>query len=287
MSPDASPSGNKSLQFDVGEYDSARRAQRSGVTDASCKICSRRIISTYFQVNRAIICEPCRASLDTPRGTRFTRGLHATALGLLATIAGSLVYFAVAAITGRDFGLVAIAVGFVVGKAVRKGSRGAGGWVYQTLAIALTYLVITFSYVPLVAKEVQKNATPAPMRSGPNIPTIDTITITAHEPGAPHAFEPSAGTRSDTGFSVMQSGSPADAPHAAKHLGVGTMLLGAGWLVWYAAETPIIAGLSHFIGLVIIGIAVFMAWWLNRRVAITVTGPYRLGNGAEGERAIA
>ncbi|HKW47189.1 MAG TPA: hypothetical protein VJN70_07080 [Gemmatimonadaceae bacterium] len=290
MSPDASPtSGNKPLQFDVAESSTASRAQHSGMAAATCKACSRPIASTYFQVNSAIICEPCRASLDRPRGTRFTRGLHATGLGLLAAIAGSLLYFAVAALTGREFALVALAVGFMVGKAVRKGSRGRGGWAYQSLAVGLTYLAIVSSYVPLIAKEFQKNAQPtAPIRSRPSIPTIDTITISAREPNAGRTLDSSAVARADSGFAVIQAGSPASTSHAApKHLGAGTMLLGAGSLVLLAAAIPIFAGLSNTIGLLFIGIAVCVAWWLNRRVALDVAGPYRVTGGAQGDRAVA
>ncbi|HWC46470.1 MAG TPA: hypothetical protein VG868_10205, partial [Casimicrobiaceae bacterium] len=95
---------------------------------------------------------------STSSGTRFRRVVKATSLGNLAAIAGSLLYFAVAAMTGREFGLVAIAVGFMVGTAVRRGSGGRRGWAYQTLAIALTYLAIVSTYVPMVVKEFQKDA---------------------------------------------------------------------------------------------------------------------------------
>jgi hypothetical protein len=279
MSTDANrPSGNKPPQFDVAESSTASISRHSS-TDTTCKTCCRPIASTYFEVNTAIICESCRALLDRPSGTRFTRGLHATGLGLLAAIAGSLLYFAVAAITGREFGLVAIAVGFMVGKAVRRGSRGRGGWAYQSLAIALTYLAIVSTYIPLIAKEFQKNAQAA-ARARPSVLTIDTITISARAPVAGRPLDSSSATSTDSGFSVMQAGSPAaTAPPATKHLGAGTMLLGAGSLVLLAAMIPIFAGFSNLILLLIIGIAVFAAWILNRRIALTVTGPYRVAQG--------
>ena len=37
-----------------------------------------------------------------------------------------------------------------VGKAVNWGAYGRGGWRYQTMAIALTYVAIVSSYVPLI-----------------------------------------------------------------------------------------------------------------------------------------
>ncbi len=287
MSTDAhQPSGNKPPQFDVAESSTAAISRRSGAAEMACKTCCRPLASTYSQVNTAVICESCRALLDRPSGTRFTRGLHATGLGLLAAIAGSLLYFAVAAITGREFGLVAIAVGFMVGKAVRRGSRGRGGWAYQSLAIALTYLAIVSTYIPLIAKEFQKNAQ-AVARARPSVPTIDTITISARAPVAGLAPDSSTTARTDGGFSVMQAGSPAaTSPARSKHLGAGTMLLGAGSLVLLAAMIPIFAGFSNLILLLIIGIAVFAAWILNRRIALPVMGPYRVDDGAQSAGAV-
>ena len=291
MSLDAStPSGNKPLQFDVAESGAASSPQVTGTSGTTCKACSRPITKTYFQVNGAIICESCRAQLDKPAGTRFTRGMHATGLGLLAAIAGSLLYFAVAAITGREFGLVAIAVGFMVGKAVRKGSRGRGGWAYQSLAIGLTYLAIVSTYIPLIGKEFQTNARAISTRARPSTPTIDTITISARAPESRRALDSTVAAQSDSGFSVAQAGSPAGThatPTQPKHLGPATVLLGIGALVLLAAMIPIFAGFSNLIGLLIIGIAVFEAWKINRRITLAITGPYRVAGGAQGTSAVA
>ncbi|HEY2375332.1 MAG TPA: hypothetical protein VGH98_05100 [Gemmatimonadaceae bacterium] len=291
MSTDASASaGHKPLQFDVDKRITLE-SPRADTAATSCKTCSRPIISTYYQANNAIICDSCRDALDRPRGTRFTRGLHATALGMLAAIAGSVLYSAVVAITGREFGLVAIAVGFMVGKAVRKGSRGRGGWAYQTLAVALTYLAIVSTYIPLIGKEFQKNASHNSAHPRESLPMADTITISARAPHVGRIFDSSASARTaDTGFNIMQSGSPVGTapatPLRPRQLGAGTMLLGIGSLVLLAAEIPIFAGFSNLIGLLIIGIAAFGAWLLNRRLALTVTGPYRIGGGTSGVGAV-
>ena len=160
-------------------------------------------------MNGSLVCAPCRAGLEHPRGTRLRRVLQATALGTLAAIGGSLLYFAVAAITGREFGLVAIAVGFMVGTAVRKGSGGRGGWAYQTLAIALTYLAMVSTYVPLVVKEFQKDGSKASARAQPATPVpMDTITISARGP----ASVDSSGRAPSHGECAGDAGGHADAP---------------------------------------------------------------------------
>jgi len=289
--PNPSPSGPEPLQFDVAESGASDVASNGSAGATTCKACSRPIAHTYYQANGAIICDSCRAALDQPRGSRFTRGLRATGLGLAAAIAGSLLYFAVAAITGREFGLVAIAVGYMVGKAVRRGSRGRGGWAYQTLAVGLTYLAIVSTYIPLIAKEFQKGAVKDSVHAPNSAPTADTITISARGPEVGRAIDSTAAAkRADTGFSVMQAGAPKTTPRATPvrptHLGPGTVVVGVGALILLAAMIPIFAGFSNLIGLLIIGIAVFEAWKLNRRVSLSITGPYRVAGGAQGAAAI-
>ena len=281
MSPheNSSPT-NEPLQFDVAESSTSN----DGPPDAHCRGCGLSIHDTYYEVNGSLVCAACRVGIEHPRGTRLRRVLHATALGTLAAIGGSLLYFAVAAMTGREFGLVAIAVGFMVGTAVRKGSGGRGGWAYQTLAIALTYLAIVSTYVPLVVKEFQKEGSSS-SRAHAAAPTpMETITISARGPAttAPSA-DSSARPRRMENASVMQAGTPRSVPRAdSTHLGPGTVLLGIGALVLLAAIVPIAAGFSNLIGLLIIGIAVFEAWKLNRRVPLTIAGPYRLGTRPSG-----
>ena len=282
MTPDGNSSPtNEPLQFDVAESSASSDAPQH----AHCRGCEQPIQDTYYEVNGSVICGACRADIGRPRGTRLRRVLQATALGTLAAIGGSLLYFGVAAITKREFGLVAIAVGFMVGTAVRKGSGGRGGWAYQTLAIALTYLAIVSTYVPLVVKEFQKeeSRSSAPEHAAMPIP-MDTIRISARGPAASSSrSDSSAPARRAENSPVMQAGTPRSVPRTdSTHLGFGTVLLGIGALVLLAAIVPIAAGFSNVIGLLIIGIAVFEAWKLNRRVQLTIAGPYRLGTGPSG-----
>lgn len=271
--------GNDPLQFDVAE--SSAPSGPAATIGTSCKSCSKPIVDAYYQVNRFIICSACRNAYYNPTGSSARRVLRATAFGIVAAIGGSLLYFAVAAITGREFGLVAIVVGYMVGIAVRKGSRGRGGWPYQTLAIGLTYLAIVTSYVPLIAKEFQKNSTRSALRahSAPT-PMADTITISARGPEVGREIDSASAAHrnADSGFAVSQAGTPSGTmspfPARTKHLGPGTFLLGIGALLLLAAVIPILAGFSNLIGLVIIGFAVYEAWKLNRR--LTITGPFRL-----------
>jgi hypothetical protein len=280
MSPDGnSLPPNEPLQFDVAESSAMGGAPRQ----AHCRGCGQPIRDTYYEVNGSVVCGACRTDIERPRGTRLRRVLQATALGTLAALGGSLLYFGVAALTGREFGLVAIAVGYMVGAAVRRGSDGRGGWAYQTLAIALTYLAIVSTYVPLIVKEFQRTGSRSSAHEQAVTPVpMDTITISARGPVASPPKLDSAARRAENA-PVMQAGTPRPAAQAdTKRLGAGTVVLGVGALVLLAAIVPIAAGFSNIIGLLIIGIAVFEAWKLNRRVRLTIAGPYRVGTGPAG-----
>jgi hypothetical protein len=269
------------LQFDVAEGSTGSVAR---LTAQRCARCSVAISNAYYEVNGAIVCPSCRAALDNPPGSKLRRVSAAVGLGALAALGGSILYFAVAAITGREFGLVAIVVGFMVGKAVHKGSRGRGGWAYQTLAISLTYLAIVSTYIPLIAKDVQKMPARSARHSTPRA-LPDSLGIAAADPSSRSAADSANNAQPDSGFSVAQAGAPSSerrgSPRTPAHLGVGTILLGIGALVLLAAIIPIASGFSNIIGLLIIGIAVFEAWKLNRRVAWTIAGPYRVSDGRD------
>ena len=122
------------LQFD--------RAEPSTPTPSatSCVVCKQPGQDTYYEVNGKVVCPSCRAKLETHTATgSFANSLL---LGFGAAVLGAAIYFAIELFTGYEFGLVAIVVGLLVGTAVRKGSKGRGGWRYQALAIGLTYLSV-------------------------------------------------------------------------------------------------------------------------------------------------
>ena len=93
-----------------------------GVT---CAACSRTITVDYFDLNNQPICRVCRVGLleqmEAPLGLGML--LRAGAFGLAAALAGAALYYAVIAITNFEIGLVAIAIGYMVGYAVRAGAK--------------------------------------------------------------------------------------------------------------------------------------------------------------------
>src|SRR5262249_2302827 len=59
----------------------------------------------------------------------------------------------ITALSGLELALIAIVVGYAIGRAVRIGSRGLGGRRSQLVAATLTYLSITGSYMLLALRQ--------------------------------------------------------------------------------------------------------------------------------------
>ena len=219
----------------------------------ACAQCHRPL-DEYFALGGHMFCRTC---IDGFRaGASFWRALL---YGAAPRVVGTIVWFAILKLFNYELGIIGIVVGLFVGVAVRKGARGLGGWKFQALAMALTYVSITASYVPLVLKsmvdaaEQGREEDEGRARGGRNGERGR-----APAPGAPPAAEPGA------------KKPPAEVSGGA---------VAFAFLVVFgiALAMPFLAGAGNFMGWIIIGIALYEAWKLNRRVPIT--GPFRFGGG--------
>lgn len=132
---------SKPLQFETAEMPA---------TGAVCSACKQAIASSYFTVGGQVACERCKAEIELALQRSPGAGgvLRAVLLGSLAGLAGAAVWYGVRAATDYELGIIAIAIGWGVGTAVRHASGGRGGRGYQVLAVALTYFWIAANYVP-------------------------------------------------------------------------------------------------------------------------------------------
>lgn len=255
---------NTDLQFERAQFDGP-------ASERGCKVCNTPLFASYYEVNGHTVCERCcdRLRNATPTGSRAGRVARAAMAGAGAALAGAILYWAILEATGYAFGLIAIVVGFAVGKAVRWGSRGRGGWAYQTLAMALTYLAIVSGYVPMIVKEIMKEKPAAHAQIAHSTNRSAAAVPAASSNGdAPAEPAPASDTAATT---------PAAAPQE-KPAGAGTILLAFGALLLFACAAPFLAGLENIVGLVIIAIGMYEAWKLNRRVPLVITGPHALGS---------
>jgi hypothetical protein len=131
------------LQFDKVEHAAPAAAA------PSCAAC-RRPLDQYFEIGGTMICAACARSLAG--GPDSGALLRALAYGGGAAVLGTIVWFGILMALDMQLGLVAIAVGLFVGWAVRKGSGGRGGWQLQALAMALTYVSIAASWLPIMIR---------------------------------------------------------------------------------------------------------------------------------------
>jgi hypothetical protein len=232
------------MQFDRAEY------AGEGAAPTSCAACGQALWDTYYDVSGRLCCERCRRDLELlgSQGSGPGRFLRAATYGALAGALGAGIWYAVRALTGYEVGIIAVVVGFMVGAAVRKGSAGRGGRLYQALAMFLTYAAIVSTYVPMITKELMEGAKKAQAE-------------TTSRRAAPGAIEPTV-------------------PAATKiSPGKALLAVAAFGLVVFAIAfvAPFLGGLQGVIGLFIIGIGLYEAWKLNRRVPLVVTGPFRVG----------
>jgi len=134
------------LQFDRAEFGTAGRI---------CTGCQQPIAGDYYDINGTPFCAACTSAIrqahgGTPGGADFARALGA---GVGAGAVGSALYYVIERISGYRLSILAIAVGFLVGRAVRWGAGGRGGLLYQVLAVVLTYVAIAFSWLPIVLEK--------------------------------------------------------------------------------------------------------------------------------------
>jgi hypothetical protein len=247
------------LQFTTVEPGTASAAKAS----QDCLLCGQPIVSEYFAVGDKVLCPACGERANAPpTGSRFGRFIKASLLGLIAGLAGALIWFAIRRVAHLEIGLVAILVGFMVGKAVRKGSGGQGGRGYQILAVVLTYCCICANYMPDVLE-----AAIAAMRD--------------HEPkaaaGAEDNAKANAELTSDPAEGIQKvelANKRRDEVTLARALLAVVVLLALLFAVSLAA--PFLAGASNLIGLLIIGFALWEAWKFNAYRPLPISGPYRL-----------
>jgi hypothetical protein len=202
-------------------------------------------------VNGAAACASCRDLVE--RYGRPPRGIvplaRAALFGFGAAVAGAILYYAVIAITKLEIGLVAIAIGYMVGYAVRKGTGGRGGRAFQILAIVLTYWSVGLAYLPLAF-------------------------------GDREGTQPSS-TQSTASDATPPVAAPATPPAAPPPVGPMSFAIALAFLFAFSFALPVLAVLGSFpgglISAAIIAFGMQQAWRMTASPQFTITGPLRVG----------
>jgi hypothetical protein len=217
-----------------------RRAQHEFDPNARvCVMCKQTIAGDFYQANGNNLCATCAPALESRQQAPPTSSmLPAVLYGGGAAIAGSVIYATVAIVLHLEIGLIALLIGYMVGKAIRHASHGLGGRPQQILAVVLTYFAITISYIPVfIYQAAQERKAPA------------TQTATNKETISSEAPAMSRGQAI-----VFLFGLAAAAPFLELFQGSNTG--------------------SALISLFIIFIGLRQAWSLTKRPEIIITGPF-------------
>jgi hypothetical protein len=242
----AAPPGGAAPLVEQLQFRRAEPIATSAVSSAQrCAACQGPIIESYYHASGRVVCPACAARIQQgqqqPPAYSFPRALL---FGGAAALAGCAIYAIVAIATGMEIGLIAILVGVMVGKAIRRASGGFGGRQQQILAVVLTYFSIATSYIPVIIWEVAHKSKIEAARTANS--------------GAVSSQQPDNGNGSEAGRTILY-------------------LLAIGAVAPFLALT---SGVSGIISLFIIFIGLKQAWRLTGRSEILLVGPYQTAGGS-------
>jgi hypothetical protein len=248
-------SGSGTPQFASAEYKSSGGPDR-------CKSCDTTLTGRYYRINGALACENCteRLKQQIPKDTHsaFVRGFL---FGLGGAFLGLILYATFGILTGLVIGYVSLAVGYIVGKAIKMGSGGLGGRRYQIAAALLTYSAVSIAAIPIYVSQIVKDK------------KAEKQSKVQHAlPQAPSAAQPQ--DPAARGTAVPQK-PLAEAPADKKpSMGLGAVL---GLAVLVGLASPFLALQDPFhgiIGLIILFVGIRIAWQLTAGVKVDILGPF-------------
>jgi hypothetical protein len=246
-----SESSQPPLQFDTAVLPDAVSAVSTG-SAVVCGQCQQPVLTEYYDVNTIAVCDACRGHLEqqltSPSGVSVM--LRSALFGFGAAIAGAILYYAVVAITDFEIGLVAIAIGYMVGYAIRRATGGRGGRRLQVLALVLTYWSVGLAYTSLA------------MRAQPDSEKADTLSRT-----------------SSSGASSNQSAAT-DQPDTSSR----GFVVAFAYLLAFTFAVPVLVVFGSLPGSVIsaaiIGFGMQQAWKMTGVPHVVITGPFQIATPA-------
>ena len=244
-------------QFGKAEYAHTPGPER-------CGICGNTLSGQYYRVNGQMACATCagqaRAGQPVDSHVAFAR---AAFFGIGGALAGLALYSTVEIVTSMTIGYLALAVGWLVAKAMMTGSKGIGGTRYQVTAVLLTYLAISMSAIPVGISywisHRQHRAVQAQTQGD------------ASQPGGETSA--SDGTASAEGGQASQDNSTPATQHERSR---GSAILR---LLFFGIASPFLelaSPGSGIIGLVILFVGLSIAFRLTKAKPLDVDGPYAL-----------
>lgn len=146
------------MDFTRAEYEAD--APASG----QCAACKAPLQHEYWTAGNASVCGRCAELVKAgpPPGGGVVRAFKALMLGSGAGLLGAVGYGLIIHFARMELALVTIFIGWFVGRAVKQGSEGRGGRLYQVMGAVLTYGWCMMAYVPdiVLGAAAQPDAAP-------------------------------------------------------------------------------------------------------------------------------
>lgn len=244
-------------QFGTAEYKGATGGE-------TCRACKQTITGEYYRVNGVQACAACvgKVKEQMPKDTHaaFVRGML---FGVGGAIAGLIVYSLFGIITGIVIGYVSLAVGWLVGKAIRLGSKGVGGRRYQIVAVAFTYAAVSMSAIPMgisayIKQNKNKGQTPQTSQMK-TVPNSGAVVVD----GGDASDNESEAAKSESGGTPQKKMSAGAAIGTLLFAGLASPFLELG-------DEP-----GGIIGLVILFVGMNIAWKLTAGAKLDIVGPFK------------
>ena len=238
-----------------------------------CAGCQSRLTNAYWAAGSQVLCESCKNQVERAavHGTGNGGWARAVLYGIGGMLAGAAVWYVVMKVANLEIGLIAILLGWLVGKGVKAGSGNRGGLRYQLLAVILTYLGIVTAYTPLVVEA----AVVASRGSNDSLAALALQPDSLIQVGSTAVPEDAELQRLDSMINQ------AEAAEGNGPLTFKDFLTAMGGLLFALLILPvqiIIGDLpGGLISLIIYAIAFMHAWKLTQATEIVITGPFRVG----------
>jgi hypothetical protein len=238
-------------QFDTAEFKNEGNA---------CAFCKTAISAGYYRVQGKLTCANCmqkiQGSIPKDSHAAFVRALIFGGVGALIGLA---LYAGVEIVTNFRLGLVALAVGYIVAKAMMMGSKNIGGRRYQIVAVLLTYFAISMSAIPVGISAIWSS------RNAQNAKQVQSAPATSSSPSS----------TASSGESQSPEGTERTKSPAPEQVNWGKFILN---LFFYGLASPFLEfseGAGALISLFILFIGLRIAWRLAAgNGQLTVEGPY-------------
>lgn len=248
---------NPSPQFSTAEYAATPGSER-------CKSCNQTLGSQYYRVNGALTCAYCaeqtKLRLPVDSHPAFVRAI---VFGAGGAILGLVLYSAFGIITGLVIGYLSLAVGFIVGKAMMKGSNGIGGRRYQIAAILLTYAAVSMAAIPIGISQIIKQE------------KAQKQTLVKHAPPVGAQSDPAAQAEPAADADEPPPSGPAK-PRMTIGKALGLLAIAGLTSPFLELQDPV----HGVIGLIILFVGIRIAWSITAGIKVDILGPFKTSSRA-------